>query len=91
MRTRKPCAKLEDWAVVPSATIAAYQELRAGNVLVGKVFGHPTIAEGKFIFTSPIVRADNRTMTVETRNTAYSLGQASRGYQVWSERQGAAA
>jgi hypothetical protein len=90
MRKRKPCARLEDWAVVPSANIAAYQELRAGNLLVGKVFGHPTIAEGKFIFTSPIVRTDG-IMTVETMNTAYCLGQASREYQDWSERQGAAA
>ncbi len=91
MRKQKPCAKLENWAVVPSGNIATYQELRTGNLLVGKVFGHPTIAEGKFIFTSPIVRLDLHASMVETRNTAYCLGEASSEYKTWSEHKGAAA
>ena len=90
MQKQKPCAKLEGWAVVPSGNIAAFQPLRAGNLLVGKVFGHPTIAEGQFIFTSPIVRMDSEANTVETRNTAYCLGEASSEYKIWSKQEAAA-
>lgn len=91
MRKQKPCAKLENWAVVPSGNIATYRELRAGNLLVGRVFGHPTIAEGSFVFTSPITRLHSGSNVAETRNTAYSLGEASREYKLWSERGEAAA
>jgi hypothetical protein len=92
MPKQKPCAKLENWAVVESANIASYQALRAGSLLVGKVFSHPIIAEGKFIFSSPIVRFDEKTKVAETRNTAYRLGQASREYEIWiGEQTGAAA
>jgi hypothetical protein len=92
MPKQKPCARLENWAVVESANIASYQALRAGSLLVGKVFSHPTIAEGKFIFSSPIVQVDEKTKVAETRNTSYCLGQASREYQIWiEEHRGAAA
>ena len=91
MRKQKPCARLENWAVVPGIHLATYQELEAGNVLVGKVFGHPTIDEGTFIFSSPIVRCDSGRGVAETRNTAYSLGEASQEYKLWSDRRGAAA
>ena len=91
MPKQKPSAKLENWAVVESANIASYQALRAGSLLVGKVFSHPTIAEGKFIFTSPIVRFDEKTKVAETRNTSYRLGQASREYQMWIEEHSGAA
>jgi hypothetical protein len=91
MRKQKPCAKLENWAVVPSGDIATYKKLGAGNLLVGRVFGHPTIAEGSFIFSSPIVSIDADASIAETRNTAYVLGNASREYKAWSERSGAAA
>lgn len=88
MREQKPCAKLENWAVVPSAASASYQELRTGNLLVGKVFGHPRIQEGTFIFTSPIVSlhadTDDHTKVVETRNTAYRLGEPSGDYKKWT-------
>ena len=60
MPKQKPCARLENWAVVESANIASYQALRAGSLLVGKVFSHPTIGEGTFIFSSPIVRLMRR-------------------------------
>jgi hypothetical protein len=60
-------------------------------LLVGKVFSHPTIGEGKFIFTSPIVLVDEQTKVAETRNTSYHLGQASREYQIWIEEQTGAA
>jgi len=91
MPKQKPCAKLENWAVVESANIASYQALRAGSLLVGKVSSHPIIAEGKFIFSSPIVRFDEKTKVAETRNTSYRLGQASREYELWIEEQTGAA
>jgi hypothetical protein len=91
MRKQKPSARLENWAVVPSGNIATYKELKAGNLLVGRVFGHPTFAEGAFIFSSPILSLDTGANIAETRNTAYLLGEASREYKVWSEQAGAAA
>lgn len=87
MLKQKPCVRLENWAVVPSAHCASYQELRAGNLLVGKVFGHPRISEGAFIFTSPIVSLNANKKVVETRNTAYCLGEASSEYQDWTRKQ----
>jgi hypothetical protein len=80
MPKQKPCARLENWAVVESANIASYQAMRAGSLLVGKVFSHPT-----FIFTSPIVQFDEKNKVAETRNTTYRLGQASREYEIWTE------
>ena len=91
MRPEKPCVKLEDWAVVPAPNTAEYQELRPGNLLVGRAFGHQLIKTGMFIFTSPIVRVDAEKGIAETKNTAYLLGQASREYQQWSRQQGAEA
>ena len=85
MPKQKPCARLENWAVVESANIASYQPLQAGSLLVGKVFSHPRIGEGTFIFTSPIVRFDEKTNVAETRNTSYRLGQASHEYRIWTE------
>ena len=87
MRSEKPCARLENWAVVESVNVAGYQALRAGNLLVGKVYNHPRIGEGTFIFTSPIVRLDTKSKIVETRNTSYCLGQASSDYKIWTEEQ----
>ena len=87
MRSQKPCARLENWAVVEGANVGSYQALQAGYLLVGKVFNHPTIGAGAFIFSSPIVRLDAKTGLVETRNTSYCLGQASREYEIWTEEQ----
>ncbi len=91
MPKQKPCARLENWAVVESANIASYQVLRAGSLLAGKVFSHSRIGEGTFIVTSPIVRIDEKRKVVETKNTSYHLGQASREYQIWIEEQTGAA
>jgi hypothetical protein len=91
MPKQKPSARLENWAVVESANIASYQTLRAGSLLVGKVFSHPTIGEGTFIFTSPIVRLDEKRKVAETKNTSYRLGQASREYEMWTEEHTGAA
>ena len=91
MLKQKSCARLENWAVVPSAHCASYQELRAGNLLVGRVFGHPRIQEGAFVFTSPIVALDANAKFVETRNTAYCLGEASSDYSKWTAEQASGA
>ena len=91
MRTQKPSVKLEDWAVVPSATVGSYRELQPGNLLVGRAFGHQRIKRGMFIFTSPIVRIDANNKIVETKNTCYSLGEASLEYKAWSREHGAGA
>ena len=91
MQTQKSSVKLEDWAVVPGPNSGSYQALRPGNFLVGRAFGHQRIEKGKFIFTSPIVRVDPQQRIVETKNTSYLLGEASREYKVWSSEQGAAA
>ena len=88
MQTQKPSVKLEDWAVVPSPNSGSYQALRPGNFLVGRAFGHQRIEKGKFIFTSPIVRVDPQQRFVETKNTCYSLGEASLEYKAWSREQG---
>jgi hypothetical protein len=59
---------------------------------VGKVFGHPRIEEGAFIFSSPIVSLDIQNQEVVTRNTVYLLGQANPGYKAWArEHENAAA
>jgi hypothetical protein len=54
-------------------------------LLVGRVYGHPTIAEGSFIFSSPILNFDSGARIAETRNTAYLLGEVSREYKAWSD------
>jgi hypothetical protein len=87
MQTQKPSVKLEDWAVVPGPNSGSYQSLRPGNLLVGRAFGHQRIETGKFIFSSPIVRVDAQLGIVETRNTCYSLGEASQEYKAWSREQ----
>jgi hypothetical protein len=91
MRTQKPSVKLEDWAVVLNANPGSYQQLRPGNLLVGRAFGHQRIEPGMFVFTSPIVRVDAEHRIAETRNTAYHLGEASREYKAWTQTQSAAA
>jgi hypothetical protein len=87
MLKQKPCAKLENWAVVASADIAIYQKLREGNLLVGKVSNHPRIGEGTFVFTSPIMSFDTKTNVAETRNTSYRLGKVSDEYKMWTEQE----
>ena len=87
MRMQKPSVKIENWAVVPGLNIAGYRALRPGNLLVGKVFGHPRIEEGAFVFSSPIVTLDMNNQAVATRNTVYRLGEASADYKAWAREQ----
>lgn len=91
MSTQKPSVKLEGWAVVADANRGAYEELRPGNRLAGRAFGHQTIQTGMFIVSSPILRVDLEHNIVETLNTAYYLGEASPEYRDWSRIQNAAA
>jgi hypothetical protein len=88
MRPNKPSVKLEDWAVVPGLKTGSYQELRPGNLLVGRAFGHHRVKTGTFIFTSPIVRVDPENNIAETKNTLYRLGEASHEYKLWTGQQG---
>ena len=89
---QKPSVTIENWAVVPGPNTAGYQSLRPGNLLVGKVFGHPKIEGGAFIFSSPIGSLDIQNHEVVTRNTVYLLGQASPGYKACArEHENAAA
>ena len=53
MRKQKPSAKLENWAVVPSGNIATYKELKAGNLLVGRVSGIRPSRRGRLFFLRP--------------------------------------
>jgi hypothetical protein len=87
MQTQKPSVRIEGWAVVPSLNTASYEELEPGNLLVGKVFGHPRISHGMLIFTSAILSIDAEKGIVETKNTSYRLGEASREYDAWVREQ----
>jgi hypothetical protein len=87
MQTQKPSVKIENWAVVPGLNVEGYRALRPGNLLVGKVFGHPRIEEGAFVFSSPIVSLDKSSQSAVTRNTVYLLGEASPGYKAWAREQ----
>jgi hypothetical protein len=79
----KPLVTIENWAVVQSGAYVAFQELLPGNILTGKVFGHAKLADAKSIYTSPIVNIDQSMGVVETRNTAYRLGNMSEEYRSW--------
>jgi hypothetical protein len=87
MRTQKPSVKLEDWAVVTALNTRSYDELRPGNLLVGRAFGHQKIENGTFIFTSAILHIDSKNKIVETRNTLYCLGETSYEYTAWRQQQ----
>jgi hypothetical protein len=91
MNTPKPVVKIDDWAVVPNPNTGTFRELGPGNLLVGRVFGHPRIQEGAFIFTSPVIGVDQARQVVETRNTAYVLGKVNHEYHHWREEHGIAA
>jgi hypothetical protein len=77
----KPMVAIENWAVVRRGAYAAYQPLKPGNVLTGRVFGHGRLPDAKSIFTSPIISIDLQERVVETRNTVYRLGSVSEDYK----------
>jgi hypothetical protein len=89
MSMQKPSVKIDDWAVVPNPTTGRYRELAPGTLLVGRVSGHPRMEPGTFIFSSPVVRVDTECGIVETKNTAYVLGNVSSEYQLWMQHNAA--
>ena len=80
---QKPLVTIENWAVVQSVVSAKYEELQPGKHLMGNVFGHASLPEAVFIFTSPILNVNAISGQVETRNTMYRLGEASDTYKSW--------
>ncbi|MDB5411531.1 MAG: hypothetical protein JWL84_6443 [Rhodospirillales bacterium] len=59
---------LEQWTIVKS--------WRAGcdDILLGRVFGHPRIADGHWATTSLVVEIDVAARRARTLNTEYRLG-----------------
>ena len=55
MQRKSHLSKSKIGRLCQARILASYQDLRPGNLLVGRVFGHPRIKEGAFIFSSPIV------------------------------------
>jgi hypothetical protein len=74
---------IENWAVVENVFAQNYHELQPGKHLTGYVFGHSSLPNAAFIYTSPIVRVDFNRKLVETRNTTYQLGEISDQYETW--------
>jgi hypothetical protein len=91
MKLHKPAVRIEDWVVVPGPNTGSFRALSPGTLLAGRVSGHPRIEEGSFIFTSPVVHVDVEHRVVETKNTAYMLGEMNPEYKTWSREHGLAA
>jgi hypothetical protein len=85
---RKPLVTIENWAVIQRGTYSAYEKLQPGRSLVGNVFGHTSLPDTEFIYTSPILRVHPTRGLVETVNTVYQLGEASNDYKSWEHDRG---
>ncbi len=88
---KKPLVTIENWAVVQRAVALSYEELQPGKHLIGKVVGHRTLPNARFIYTSPILSVDVNERRVETRNTVYQLGKPSDAYRTWEHEHKVAA
>jgi hypothetical protein len=86
---RKSLVAIENWAVVDSVLSPGFKELRPGKHLMGNVFGHASVRNTKFIYTSRILNVYNG--VVETLNTVYLLGEPSDEYKAWEEERNRAA
>lgn len=63
----KQKARLEEWCTTPTFD---------GKLLLrGKVYGHPLLIDGDFIYTTEIVKVHKEKGIVETLNTLYTLGK----------------
>jgi len=72
--------KLENWSVC--GAFSPYRSPENQIIqLRGEVHGHPKFAEGKLIWTSPIVSVNGRTIT--TKNSEYKLGDVDQDYLRW--------
>jgi hypothetical protein len=87
----KPVVRIENWSVVQDLISERYRELQPGSHLTGYAFGHVTVPNAKFIYTSRIVSIDLSKGLVETLNTSYQLGEVNPEYKEWDWRRAAAA
>jgi hypothetical protein len=79
----KPEVMIENWGVVQNVSSQGFEELLPGNRLVGNVLGHACLPNTKLVYTSPIISVDLNSGVIETHNTVYRLGEASREYRSW--------
>ena len=75
--------RIENWAVVRSVRCPSFEELQPGFHLMGTAIGHANLPGQNFIYTSRIVKVDNKSGLVETSNTLYRLGQPDETYRAW--------
>lgn len=61
--TDNPVARLEDWFVTEN------------DLIVGRIFGHPTISDGEIVRTSRIAILSNSKKFAVTQHTFYELGR----------------
>lgn len=66
--------KIENWSIGNSQSVI-------GQYLIGKVYGHEKIEDGRFVRTSYIKDIDIENSKIETRNTVYELGQMSEDFK----------
>lgn len=78
----KARVKLDDWLCAYDPYEYDPNEIMQvrKKVLYGKVSGHPRIAEGHGVCTSPIIKWLDDS-TVETENTIYELQSPNKGYK----------
>lgn len=60
--------RLDDWCVVLAPDGQQH--------LVGQVWGHPRLIDGRTVITSPLVWIAEDRSAARTRNTLYALGRA---------------
>jgi hypothetical protein len=78
--------RIENWAVVESVSMQGWSQMEPGRRLTGWVYAHAELPAG-LIYTSEIVRVDEATGLVETRNNVYRLGERNPDYATWLQRQ----
>ncbi|HTW48441.1 MAG TPA: hypothetical protein VMD92_10850 [Acidobacteriaceae bacterium] len=78
----KPPILIENWSVVESVSASEWCALEPGRRLTGYVYTHAELPRG-LIYTSAIVRIDEASGLVETRNNLYQLGHRNDEYEHW--------
>ncbi len=69
--------RLEDWAIVMPETARPEP---VGRHLCGRVYGHPLLRDGTFIWTGPVTAEDHDKHTVHVGEEEYELGHP---YPFW--------
>ena len=73
--------RLEDWAIVmPETETETARPEAVGRHLCGRVYGHPLLRDGSFIWTGVVTAEDRDKHTVRVGDEEYQLGQA---YPFW--------